>query len=106
MKRRWRLGVRIHIFVTPNGLDGTDAGGEHHATAADLALIMRYCVALSPKKEEFLQVTQTQSYSFGIVRIRSIIIVIIIMPFVDDGRGFEWKDGFYIKRQVIVMWER
>jgi D-alanyl-D-alanine carboxypeptidase (penicillin-binding protein 5/6) len=63
-EKAMEIGCKDTHFVTPNGLDGTDAGGEHHTTAADLALIMRYCVALSPKKEEFLQVTQTQSYSF------------------------------------------
>lgn len=47
--------------MTPNGLD---ADG-HHTTAADLALIMRYCVSLSPKAEQFLTITQTQNYSFG-----------------------------------------
>lgn len=51
-------------FVTPNGLDGTDLGGEHHTTARDLALIMRYCVRGSEKAEDFLQITRTASYSF------------------------------------------
>lgn len=58
------IGCEDTHFVTPNGLDGTDEGGEHHTTAADLALIMRYCVAQSPKAEEFLTITQAPSYSF------------------------------------------
>lgn len=36
----------------------------HGTTAADLALIMRYCIKLSPKKEEFLKITQTATHSF------------------------------------------
>lgn len=37
----------------------------HGTTAADLALIMRYCIKLSPRKEQFLQITQTPAYSFS-----------------------------------------
>lgn len=58
------IGCKDTHFVTPNGLDAMDAGGAHHTTAQDLALIMRYCVSISPKKEEFLRITQTASYSF------------------------------------------
>lgn len=50
--------------MTPNGLDASDAGGDHHTTAADLARIMRYCVWISPKAAQFLAVTQTRSYTF------------------------------------------
>ena len=56
-------GTDTH-FVTPNGLDASDAGGDHHTTAADLARIMRYCIKTSPKATEFLAVTQTRSYTF------------------------------------------
>ncbi len=59
-----QLGCTGTHFVTPNGLDGEDAGGAHATTAADLARIMAYCVAQSPKREEFLRITQTRSYSF------------------------------------------
>lgn len=58
------IGCKDTHFVTPNGLDATDEGGAHHTTAADLALIMRYCVSISPKAQEFLQITQMASYSF------------------------------------------
>lgn len=83
------LGCRDTWFITPNGLDAVEArdeagnesgknqkseGGKgaaegaaeksHSTTAADLARIMRYCVMESPQKELFLQVTQTQDYSF------------------------------------------
>lgn len=59
-----QLGCTATHFVTPNGLDGEDAGGAHGTTAAELARIMAYCVAQSPKREEFLRITQTRSHSF------------------------------------------
>lgn len=43
-------------FVTPNGLDAPG----HETTAADLAMIASYAI----KNEEFLKITNTQSYSF------------------------------------------
>ena len=51
------IGCTDTHFVTPNGLDASDAGGDHHTTAADLARIMRYCVWISPKAAQFLAVT-------------------------------------------------
>ena len=36
----------------------------HGTTATDLALIMRYCIKLSPKREQFLQITRTPVHSF------------------------------------------
>lgn len=51
-------------FVTPNGLDGEDEGGKHRTTAVDLAKILSYCIKESPKKEEFLKITRTASYTF------------------------------------------
>ncbi len=61
------LGCAETCFVTPNGLDGTDAGtGNPHATtAADLARIMRYCIRQSPKREEFLAITRAPSHTFS-----------------------------------------
>lgn len=58
------IGCTDTHFVTPNGLDASDAGGDHHTTAADLARIMRYCVWISPKAAQFLAVTQARSYTF------------------------------------------
>ena len=55
----------IHTnFVTPNGLDGTDEEGEHATTAKDLAMILRYCVSVSSKAEEFIKICKTQNYEF------------------------------------------
>lgn len=62
------LGCENTHFITPNGLDAADDGGAHATTAADLARIMRYCVSVSPQREEFLKITQTRSYSFSNVK--------------------------------------
>lgn len=48
-------------FVTPNGLDAKG----HSTTAEELALIMRYCIAHSPQKEMFLEITSAPSYTFS-----------------------------------------
>ena len=60
------IGCTNTMFLTPNGLDATMEGKEtfHGTTATDLALIMRYCIKLSPQKEQFLQITRTPSYTF------------------------------------------
>lgn len=58
------IGCKQTHYVTPNGLDGTDEEGTHATTARDLALVMAYCITESPKKEEFLKVTGTTSYTF------------------------------------------
>ena len=56
------LGCRDTCFLTPNGLDRELGEKFHHTTAVDLCRIMAYCVWQSPKKEEFLQITQTREY--------------------------------------------
>lgn len=57
------IGCENTCFVTPNGLDGTrkSDGEPHSTTAADLARIMSYCISKSPKREEFLKITETPS---------------------------------------------
>ena len=64
------IGCFDTFFITPNGLDATVTGSDgqvrtHSTTAADLARIMSYCITDSPKREEFLEITRTASYSFG-----------------------------------------
>lgn len=59
------IGCTGTHFVTPNGLDGEDEGGSHGSTARDLALILRYCIAVSAKAPEFLKITGTENYSFS-----------------------------------------
>lgn len=62
------IGCEDTWFITPNGLEAQEeVQGEvkkHHTTATDLGKIMRYCISQSPKKEEFLEITRTPSYSF------------------------------------------
>ncbi len=67
------IGCNDTYFITPNGLDaskevaradGTTVKKEHSTTALDLAHILRYCIKLSPKKEEFLKITRTAGVSF------------------------------------------
>lgn len=59
------LGCNNTYFITPNGLDAVDENGSHSTTAIDLARIMSYCIAESPKKDEFIKITGTASYSFS-----------------------------------------
>ena len=59
------IGCNDTYFITPNGLDATNQEGFHHTTAEDLAKIMRYCIRISDKAEEFLKITGTAQYSFN-----------------------------------------
>lgn len=58
------IGCENTHFITPNGLDASDKDGIHGTTAADLAVIMRYCITQSPEKERFLEITQTREHTF------------------------------------------
>lgn len=58
------IGCSDTYFITPNGLDATDENSFHHTTAADLALMMRYCIKESPMAERFLEITRASSYNF------------------------------------------
>lgn len=59
------IGCTDTYFITPNGLDAEDDIGVHSTTAKDLALIMRYCIQESKKKNDFLEITQKSSYQFS-----------------------------------------
>lgn len=63
-KKAEQIGCTDTYFITPNGLDAQDEQGIHHTTAEDLARIMKYCIMDSGKKNEFLHITQTPSYTF------------------------------------------
>lgn len=65
------IGCQSTYFITPNGLDAEDENGVHHTTAYDLALIMRYCIMESPRREEFLEITRAASHSFTDVEKKS-----------------------------------
>ena len=67
------LGCEETYFITPNGLDATETFQgedgqsivmEHHTTAEELAKIMSYCIRQSAKRDLFLEITGTASYSF------------------------------------------
>lgn len=68
-KKAKELGCADTYFITPNGLDESkEADGIqkiHSTTAADLARIMRYCTFESERKDKFLEITRTTSYSFS-----------------------------------------
>lgn len=64
-KKAKELGLSQTYFITPNGLDAQDDTGVHSTSANDLAQIMRYCILQSPKKEEFIRITQAREASFG-----------------------------------------
>lgn len=61
------IGCYDTYFITPNGLDATitETGKIHATTAEDLAKIMAYCIGISEKKEQFLEITRTTSYGFS-----------------------------------------
>jgi D-alanyl-D-alanine carboxypeptidase (penicillin-binding protein 5/6) len=73
-KKAKEIGCMNTCFITPNGLDATatmtDTDGNekavfHSTTAEDLAKIMSYCITKSPCKEQFLEITQTPTYTFS-----------------------------------------
>lgn len=64
-KKAEAIGCLKTNFVTPNGLDGVDEGGDHCTSAQDLALILRYCIQISSKAKEFIEITGTPHYEFG-----------------------------------------
>ena len=59
------IGCNNTYYITPNGLDAKDEQGIHSTTAHDLALVMKYCISDSPKKEQFLEITRTPNHSFS-----------------------------------------
>lgn len=64
-KKAEAIGCMKTNFVTPNGLDGVDEGGDHCTSAEDLALLLRYCIHTSSKADEFIEITGTPTYEFG-----------------------------------------
>lgn len=58
------IGCENTYYITPNGLDAVQGEKFHSTTARDLALVMSYCVAKSPQKEAFLEITRTPNHSF------------------------------------------
>lgn len=63
-KKALEIGCENTYYITPNGLDASKGDKIHSTTATDLARVMSYCIVDSDKKEEFLEITRTSSYSF------------------------------------------
>ncbi len=59
-----KIGCTDSYFITPNGLDATKGELWHHASAADLCRIMKYCCFESEKATEFVEMSQTKQYQF------------------------------------------
>ncbi|MGN0160733.1 MAG: D-alanyl-D-alanine carboxypeptidase family protein [Lachnospiraceae bacterium] len=55
------LGLKDTYFITPNGLDAADEFGKHSSTAVDMARLAAYGI----QNEEFVKISNTQSYSFS-----------------------------------------
>ena len=106
MNRKAReIGCKNTMFLTPNGLDATQKIAEqertHGTTAADLALIMRYCIKISPQKENFIRITRTPNHTFqNISKTRSFACrnhnaFLNMMDGVISGKtGFTGKAGY------------
>lgn len=65
------IGCDNTHFLTPNGLDTPgysisqcELEKGHVTTAVDLARMMRYCVCMSEKRDEFIKITQVRNHSF------------------------------------------
>lgn len=90
-KKALEIGCKDTYFITPNGLDEETENNFHHTTAEDLCKIMAYCVWESPKKDTFLEITQTRSYN-GFVNRNSFLDQ---MDGVLSGKtGFTSKAGY------------
>ncbi len=59
-----QIGCTDTYFITPNGLDAENEENFHHTTAADLALLMKYCCWDSEASKIFLEITQSPAHSF------------------------------------------
>ena len=64
-QKAMEVGCTKTHYVTPNGLDASDEEGNHVTTAEELARVMSYCIGESEKAEVFLEITQTNQYSFS-----------------------------------------
>ena len=100
-KKAEEIGCYDTHFVTPNGLDDMDENGIHSTTASDLAKIMRYCIHDSIACKLFLDITQTEQYTFNdIEKMRSFSCqnhnaLLKMMDGVISGKtGFTNKAGY------------
>lgn len=90
-----QLGLDNTYFITPNGLDKQDKKSFHHTTAVDLARLMKYCCYDSPKKNEFINISQTKSHSFTDIERKRFFSVNNKNIFLDMYKGvLSGKTGF------------
>ena len=84
------LGCDDTYFLTPNGLDAEDkeSGKIHSTTAADLARILRYCISLSPAKEEFLG----YCYVGAVKKDEKLFIAALLDCGWPPHRTYKWQD--------------
>jgi D-alanyl-D-alanine carboxypeptidase (penicillin-binding protein 5/6) len=64
-RKALEIGCRNTHFITPNGLDDENEMGIHGTSARDLALIMRYCINVSPERENFRRITAVRNCTFS-----------------------------------------
>lgn len=107
------IGCNSTFFVTPNGLDGeaADENGQirgHSTTAADLAMILRYCMKISPAREQFINITTTPSWQFTDTQGRMSVTLsnhnsfLTKMPGASSGKtGFTGKAGYCYVGSVV-----
>jgi len=89
------IGCKDTYFITPNGLDKTDEKNFHHTTGEDLALLMRYCVMQSEKREDFRAITAARNYTFCEIESGRSYTVTNRNAFLDMMQGaFSGKTGF------------
>ena len=62
------IGCKNTYFISPNGLDAQDSQSNHHTTARELALILRYCIMVSPQREAFLKIHPHHAVYFSGLR--------------------------------------
>lgn len=101
------LGCDDTYFLTPNGLDAEDkeSGKIHSTTAADLARILRYCISLSPAKEEFLAITRAPSHAFSdLSGTRSFSCVNHNALLTSMEGAVSGKTGIYGKGRILLCW--
>lgn len=107
------IGCEHTYFITPNGLDAAvetqDDSGKtvekiHSTTAAELAMIMRYCLSESEKADDFVEITQTREASFTDVDKKRSFSCVNHNRYLDMKEGaVSGKTGLQEKR-VTAMW--
>lgn len=64
-QKAYALGLHDTYFITPNGLDAKADNKIHSTNALELARLMKYCISSSEKKDAFINICKTKSYTFS-----------------------------------------